>query len=158
MNKLKIFLTTFAICIMSVGFAFADSADFSDYEYYAVLNNGNDYLYFNTYVYEGGPTNKVVYPSSLFVEDGVVIRIDDFYTEGNVVSTNCFSLSQQLNVKYEDGGGVIPPQISPTIQEAIQGIVPIFSKQLSRFLPMALIMFSLVLSVPLVPRVIRLFF
>ena len=167
MNKLKIFLTTFALCIMSVGFSFADSPtsrivapNGTTYKYYAVVEQYTYYF------------NELNYIKDSTVSGVVSLSFKDFLKYDNGVLKDYGTGSTSMNVypdaiKETDNKDikaflgqldVIPPTIAPTIQGAIQGVVPTFSKQLLAFLPKALLIFSMVLSIPLIPRVIRLFF
>lgn len=93
-----------------------------------------------------------------FVSQGSVYNK---YFEGtsSYYSSNCPDFVSFVN---SEGGSiesidVVPPVISPAVEEAIQGITPQLSNQLQEYLPTGVILLSLVLGVSLVPRLVRLF-
>ena len=176
MIKIKIFLATLTLCIMSVGFSFADdeininrALDFDDNPYYfEQIVNGTNYIYtfkeihFTTWYNLKG--NVKLYINGSYNRDytnGVTAPTSgELYTNHPTLVSYYTSKGYEITEsKYGSSGApIVPPTIAPTIAEALKGIVPTFSKQLLAYLPKALVIFSMVLSVPLIPRVIRLFF
>ena len=96
------------------------------------------------------PHGGSIYDDNYTYFDSVGIYFNAFYG-GNVT----FYTDDTYSIVYNPA--IIPPVVAPTVEKAIQGIAPQLLNQLQEYLPIGVMLLSLMLGVYLVPRLVRSF-
>lgn len=160
MSKIKIFLLTMSIFLVSSISCFADSRsvefDGKTYKYYAVQNTSYGFKnYYYTNVKPSITTIKDKNDGILFTD--VYYRRDGdqylMYQEKQIVYIS--QLTDLVGFTIGDGD-VSFPEIAPIVPIQITELMTVLSEQLQIFLPTGVTILSLLLGVSLIPRLIYL--
>lgn len=158
MNRLKIFLTTLTMVVVSCVTCFADSSNGKEYKYN--ITYGSNSYYFDSIsveTYENDDTMGLfVFKECKYYAPNGSSEIKTNYRvimPKRSVMTNCPFVQEFLN--GTNNGGDFPQLITPVDQMGIQEIVPHFWGQLKNYLPTGIMILSVLLGVQLVPRLIR---
>lgn len=148
--------------LMSCVCVFADNSNARD----LTAPNGNKFLY--KIEYENNSSSLVMYCNKYsFDYNKSQLSIDGryalYYSNGSLIGSSNSSVSNfifdfsKINKVINSDGSLVPPEIAPTIAEAIAKILPDFLVQFKKLLPIGVTLFAMLLGTRLVPRLIRLF-
>lgn len=165
-GKFKKFAMMFVFCMGIFGVtAFAETSnspflapDGESYKYY--LSYKDIKFGYTTHIY----SNSRIYLDGKYYKcEGNWFKYDHNYelTFSGTSSTSLLYLATNSSVTdivlSEYTGEVNPPEIAPTVKQAIAKIIPDLSSQLKILLPVGVILLSTMLGVSLVPRLTRSF-
>lgn len=184
MNKLKIFLITSLMVLCSFVSCFAtsyndrnylDTDEIKSHKYHIRIYQSNasssvwDLVSNSRFYLEGSQIYcegdyKLYKTSSLqttfIYESGAGACMEGgISTYKFILQTNVPSLKNNTVIYIDNvnDSTVSPPEVAPTITEAIAKIVPGLLEQLKKLLPIGVMLFAILLGVRLVPRLIHLF-
>lgn len=163
----KKFLLTFIFCMSVFGItAFAEVSTF------AIAPNDIEYTYVTYFYNSDGQLIQYYSDYEFYVDSSDIIRVggptvqfcDDLFLQNLNLGNGICNINDDtitglvINASSVGGtGSIIPPEVAPTVKEAIAKIVPDLSAQLKILLPVGVLILSTVLGVSLVRRLVPLF-
>lgn len=152
-GKFKKFAMMFVFCMSIFGvtaFAYTDPEGV-EYSYRLSFSNGSFKAYSNSpfeRVDDNGYISYYATGKTYIYSENVRYQTVE---SGGLIGKGWNDFVEESDVE------IIPPEIAPTVMEAIQKIVPDLSSQLKILLPVGVILLSTMLGVSLVRRLVPLF-